>query len=460
MPTETKRDDLFPILSAEEIACLMPHGTPQTIENGETLFSEGDTENEFYVILEGALKVTRNIAGEEVLLTQHNPGQFTGALSLFDGENSIATGQAVGSLCALRISLDGFLAIMADCSTIAAKIIAAMVRRRPEADALVQQREKMAALGKLSAGLAHELNNPAAAARRAAAKLRDSLETLQRSAFELGGRNLSASQKDLLLTLQRNASPPGLAALALSEREDSLADWLDSHDIPDSYNLAGPLAEAGFTEESLDSLAEQIPEPDAIAASLAWLGASLESVEMLRTVEQSTDRISELVSAIKAYSYRDQAPQQEVDVQNSIETTLTILRFKCTGGVQVNRDYQPDLPCITAYGSELNQVWTNLMDNAIDAMDGHGQLFVKTALEDNCILVEIGDDGPGIPAEVQQHIFEPFFTTKDVGKGTGLGLDTAYRIIVTRHHGDLRVLSQPGSTRFQVRLPIHGPTAN
>ncbi len=177
-------------------------------------------------------------------------------------------------------------------------------------------------------------------------------------------------------------------------------------------------------------------------------------MELLRTVEQSAQRIADLVGAIKDYSYMDKAPQQEVDVQGSLETTLTILRFKWKHGVEIVRDYAPDLPCITAYGSELNQVWTNLIDNALDALDGKGHLFVRTAQEDDHVLVEIGDDGPGIPADIQSRIFEPFFTTKGVGKGTGLGLDTAYRIVVTRHHGDIQVHSEPGNTRFQVRLPI------
>jgi signal transduction histidine kinase len=357
----------------------------------------------------------------------------------------------------LRLTADGFRDIIVACPRLAADLLSVMAQRRPDADALTQQREKMAALGKLSAGLAHELNNPAAAARRAAARLRDALTTLQRSAFDLGERQLSDAQKALLLETQGRAEPPGLDALALSEREDALADWLDARGVPDGCTLAGPLAEGGLTEGALEALAARMPEPEALAQGVAWLGSSLEAVALLRTVEQGAERISDLVKAIKAYSYMDQAPTQEVDVRDSLETTLTILKFKWKHGVEVVRDYAPDLPRLTAYGSELNQVWTNLMDNALDALDGKGHLFVRTAREGDCVLVEIGDDGPGIPSELQARIFEPFFTTKEVGKGTGLGLDTAYRIVVGRHGGDLRVVSRPGDTRFQVRLPIAGP---
>lgn len=457
MSAESKHDNLFPKLTDEKIACLLPLGAEVTLAQGEALFSEGEPEHEFYVVLEGGLKVTRKIAGEDALLVVHGPGQYSGALSMFSGEPSIATGRATAPTRVLRLRADHFKDIIVACPAIAGDMLAVMAHRRPEADALGQQREKMAALGKLSAGLAHELNNPAAAARRAAARLREALVTLQRSAFELGERGLSDAQKELLLDTQGKAEPPALDAVALSDREDALADWLDGREVPEGGALAGSLAEGGLTEATLETLAAHLPHQAALAACLAWLSSSLEAVSLLRTVEQSADRISDLVTAIKAYSYMDQAPLQEVDIRASLETTLTILNFKCKGGVRVVRDYAPDLPRITAYGSELNQVWTNLMDNALDALDGKGHLFVRTAREDDHVLVEIGDDGPGIPEDIQGRIFDPFFTTKGVGEGTGLGLDAAYRIVVARHHGDLRVTSEPGDTRFQVRLPITPP---
>jgi signal transduction histidine kinase len=253
--------------------------------------------------------------------------------------------------------------------------------------------------------------------------------------------------------IERAKQLPPLDALAQSDREETLTTWLDEHGVVDGWKLAATLVEAGLDTSHLDTIVEHI-EAEPLTAVLTWLGATLATVRLLDEIEQSTARVSDLVTAIKEYTYMDQAPQQEVDVHAGIESTLTILGYKLKKGIGVTRTYDLDLPHIPAYGSELNQVWTNLIDNAIDAMGGQGQLAIRTSREGAYVQVEIADTGPGIPADIQSHIFEPFFTTKDVGKGSGLGLDTAYRTVVGRHHGDITVSSEPGDTRFQVRLPI------
>ncbi len=309
----------------------------------------------------------------------------------------------------------------------------------------------------MAAGLAHELNNPAAAGRRAAAHLRETLQVSQSSALKLT-HSLTSAQLEWLAEVERTAreqaarSAP-LDAMTQSDREETLTTWLDEHEVADGWKLAATLVRAGLDTKHLDAIAEHIAA-DGIGTVLTWLEATLATVGLLNEVEQSTGRISELVTAIKEYTYMDQAPQQEVDVHAGLESTLTILGYKLKSGISVLRDYDRSLPRICAYGSELNQVWTNLIDNAIDAMGGQGQVSIRTSREGAYARVEIADTGPGIPPEIRSRIFEPFFTTKGVGEGSGLGLDIAYRIVVGRHHGEISVSSTPGDTRFQVRLPI------
>jgi signal transduction histidine kinase len=316
----------------------------------------------------------------------------------------------------------------------------------------------MAALGKMSAGLAHELNNPGAAARRAASQLRENFQNLQTQALQLN--LLSKEQLKFINDIQHQATQhachsPKLDPITCSDQEDEVTDWLEDHDISNSWKLAPTLVNAGLNTEKLDTLADNIPV-DCLSHVLTWLEATLSSFALIHEIEQSTVRISDLVKAIKGYSYMDQAPLQEIDVHEGIENTLLILHHRLKKGVIVKREYDRTLPKICAYASELNQVWTNLIDNGIDAMSGKGDLTIRTYRENNCLIVEIGDTGVGIPLAIQSRVFEPFFTTKGVGKGTGLGLEIAYRIIVNKHHGDIRFESQPGETRFRVHLPIQG----
>jgi signal transduction histidine kinase len=338
------------------------------------------------------------------------------------------------------------------------RLVGVMSDRVREATRLDVQEDKLMALGKLSAGLAHELNNPAAAARRAADELLEALEELRAADLHLCRHDISVEQRDFItefeqqaLARQEDAQP--VSALEQSDREDALASWLEDQDIREGWSMAPHLVEAGIGVESLRPVIAHIGG-EALGDVLARIAAQLRTARLVKDIKASATRISELVGAIKEYSYMDQAPVQEIDLHRGLENTLLILNHKLKKkSVTVIRDYAEDLPRITAFGSELNQVWTNLIDNAIDAMPEGGRLKVRTKREPAGVLVEVRDNGPGIPPEARGRIFEPFFTTKPVGEGTGLGLDTSMRI-VRKHRGNLRFETKPGDTCFQVRLPL------
>jgi signal transduction histidine kinase len=324
---------------------------------------------------------------------------------------------------------------------------------------MLRQSEKLATLGKLSAGMAHELNNPAAAAQRGADQLRDAISQLREVQFELGALRLSQSQLDTLATLNqrtegRARQPADLDPLARSDREYEMEVWLGKQGVEDAWELAPMLVDMGYDPVALVELgesfaAEQFPK---VVASLSNLYATH---NLLEEIGQGAGRIAEIVKALKSYTYLDQAPMQSVDVHEGLNDTLVMLRNKLKTGVVVRREYAPDLPRIQAYGSELNQVWTNIIDNAVNAMEGQGELVLRTYQEDPWVVVEIQDTGPGIPEDVLPAIFDPFFTTKPPGEGTGLGLNISHNIIVQKHRGKIAVRSEPGTTCFEVRLPVH-----
>jgi signal transduction histidine kinase len=343
--------------------------------------------------------------------------------------------------------------------------ISTLARRMRQSQAWLRQQERMASLGKLSAGLAHELNNPSAAARRAAFDLRE--ESLKTQSLALAhDERFTSAQREHLTSLEREVTEDSGASVFLdklerSDREDELADWLENHGVEDGWELAPTLVSANLDVERLDALAKGPDRlhDEALAGALKWLGATLKLASLADEVGQSTRRISELIRATKEYSHMDKTAMRKVDVREGLESTLTILAHKLKKGVAVEREYAEGLPRICAVGGELNQVWTNIVDNAVDAMNGQGKLKVKTSRDDGHVLVEIADDGPGISREIKNRIFEPFFTTKGVGEGTGLGLDIVRRI-VAGHGGEIRVDSVPRETRFKVRLPIDGPRSN
>ncbi|HEU4754981.1 MAG TPA: ATP-binding protein, partial [Armatimonadota bacterium] len=360
-----------------------------------------------------------------------------------------------------RVPEEGFWQLLSACPAITREVMGTMAQRMQFLEATAQSQERLASLGTMAAGLAHELNNPAAAAHRASEHLREAVRSLQAQACLVSKSPLTGEQREYTTALQqelmeRVACVEGCAAalnpLEKSDREERLGEWLERSGVRDAWRLAPSFVDARVDAEWLQAAAQRLP-PEALAPVVHWLQASLTVAGLIREVERSTERIARLVKAVKSYSYMDQAPQQRIDLHDGLEDTLTMLGHKLRG-LEVAREFDRSLPQVCAFGSELNQVWTNLIDNAADAAGDGGKITVRTRRENDRILVEVQDNGPGIPPEIEGRIFEPFFTTKGVGKGTGLGLVTSHRIVVGRHKGDLRVLSQPGDTRFQVRLPI------
>jgi signal transduction histidine kinase len=449
-------------LTSEQMKSLAEYGTEQRLEAGEYLFDEKSVVDSFYVVLEGEIRISRLASAGETPVGTHRVGDFTGQLVTLAGRTSVFRARATFPSRVLEISSETFRRVAAEQPDVADIFVSGLGRRMRYAQRTLRQQEKMAALGKLSAGLAHELNNPAAAARRAAAALREESLKAQRHALAYNKR-FTPAQREHLAALERevtegSSAPVSLDPLERSDKEDELADWFEDHGVPDGWELAPALAAAGLAAERLGALTEgpDVLRGETLAGALEWLGATLTLVTLADEVGQSTRRVSELVQAMKEYSHMDKSTMGEVDVRDGLESTLTILAHKLKKGVTVEREYAEGLPRIWAHGGELNQVWINIIDNAVDAMDGHGKLKVKTSWDEDHVLVEIIDDGPGIPREVKSHIFEPFFTTKGVGEGTGLGLDIVRRI-VAGHSGEIRVDSAPGETSFRVRLPINGP---
>ncbi len=452
--SELLRVPAFADLPDDQIAWFLSQSQELRFMAGETYSRQGDPADAMFVTLDGQLEARGEFGGETVVISV-KPGSVTGLLPFSRMTQFTVGGRAVTDSRLLRFPAALFPDLVQKMPELTKRLVGLMSDRIRETTRIEQQRDRLAGLGKLSAGLAHELNNPASAAKRASSQLRDILKRIKDASHDLGRRDLTPTQKSEIEKLEASVTQldgPPPDALTVSDLEGRIDSMLRSHGQNDLWQLSAGLARRNVKPQVLEPLFESL-DADAARAALVRIASSVEIADLLTAIESSTSRISDLVQAIKQYTYMDQAPVQNADIGKSLETTLIILNHKLKHGVTVQRDYHAVPLLVNSFGSDLNQVWTNLIDNAIDAMGGKGELRLRTYRDAGCAVVEIGDNGPGISPENKPHIFEPFFTTKGVGEGTGLGLDTVQRI-VKKHRGNIQVTSKPGDTRFQVWLPL------
>jgi signal transduction histidine kinase len=460
---------LFEKLDPDQLAWLSEQGRVETREAGETLFAEGDSATCFFVLLDGCLATRRWVEGADIEVSRTDQvGVYAGATTVFvqsdAGQRYANSGFAVSDCRLWVVESFAFGEKIREWFPMATHMLEGLANGMRSSQAIVGQRERLLSLGRLSAGLTHELNNPASAAVRATAALRERVSKMRGKLAHLANADVDGRTLAALTDLQEAAvermakNTRELSPMETSEAEDVLGDWLDDHEVQGGWDLAPALVAAGVDTDWLEEMAEALPT-EVLGDGIRWVAYALDTEQLMNEIEDATHRISALVGAAKQYSQVDRAAPAGVDVHEGLKSTMVMLmhKIKSSGRITVVKDFAPDLPRVPAFPAELNQVWTNLIDNAVQAMPDGGTLTVRTRLERDHVLVEVGDTGGGIPANLQQRIFEPFFTTKAVGEGTGLGLDISYRVIAQRHGGDLRVESRPGDTRFQVRLPLVSP---
>ena len=455
---DLRKSPLFQGLSDEALQQLMDMAEPVSLRAGEILIRQGELGDSAYVVISGDFEVQKQSGQSLIKIDVRNPGDVVGEMALLSRGPRNATLVAKTDGEVLRIPQEAFEKLLSSSTTAATAVLHWVMARLTQNESLLHQQEKMAALGTMSAGLAHELNNPSAAAQRSASQLKETQSRWLNLTHQIERVAFRENQTDWLDDFMQEAShrfesPLKLDALEKIDLVDELQAWLESSGTESAWELAPAMVNFGWDNESLQKLKNTL-SVSLFSLSIQWLGTGCSMMGLLSEVLQTTERISQIVRAVKSYTYLDQAPLLEVDVHEGLENTLVIMQHKLKKGVMIKREYSPNLPRIEAYASELNQVWTNIIDNGVDAMNGKGEIKIRTYEEDNRVIVEITDNGPGIPEEIQSRIFEPFFTTKAPGHGTGLGLHISHDIIANRHHGQLLVESKPGETKFKVMLPI------
>lgn len=452
-----RRVPLFAALDDPDLDWIAGASETAELASGDVLAVEGGAGDVLFVITAGELEVVKRSRSADVPIARLGPGEIVGEMAVLEGSTRSASIRAVAASRVIRIRRDVVLELVSTRPSAAMSIIRTVTGRLRSTEALLREREKLAALGTLSAGLAHELNNPAAAVQRSSTLLHDALDRWADAMRDLGGVVSDANRATVVGDLgpeiaRRAASGAPVDPLDVGDRADELERYLAGRGVGAADELATTLAAGGWAPAHLQAVEEAFPGPS-FGVVVAWIASGSEVHALVGEVGIGARRISEIVKAVKDYSYMDQAPVQQVDVAVGLDNTLVILRPKLRAGIEIQRDYDPGLPKIEALGSELNQVWTNILDNAIDAMGGKGRIRIHAFARDAELVVEICDDGPGMPPEVRERIFEPFYTTKPPGSGTGLGMHIAYNV-VGRHGGRIEVRSRPGETCFEVAIPI------